>query len=250
MHCIVKTTTHDENADYRAEYAIFEITTGLIERINSLQAATALVQGSIDQLQALTVNDSTPMFFDPAEFFDSDADIHKYLENEIEEGFQIIDLDQFPVTLDQLTQCARRVDAPVMKMFGMWQDSIKWTGYLKHAGITFETDLITIADLKAIVDVPVEKATCLAIHGHGPATAERKEFDTEAELQAYMEGVNETAGWMTGWCEEPNDNGEFLLDEDEINGLRQNYSEEQLVDMGVIIPGKEKAEQEGVTYGN
>lgn len=230
MYCIVKATTNQEHVEYRVEYAIFEITPTLITRINDLQAATALVKTSFEQPQALTFYDSKPIFFDPNPFYEDEEEFIEFLEIEVDEDYRIIDKQDLPISIERLEQCARRVDAPVLKMFGVCQDSINWSGFINHRGVTFDTALIKIADLKAIIDVPTEIFTCLSLKGQGPATAELRKFNTAAELQAYIDGVNDS------WCEIPNDEGKFSLGNDILRGLKENHALADLEEMGIILP--------------
>jgi hypothetical protein len=146
LYCIVKTTTNNENINSRAEYGIFEITQELVNWIIGLQAAVKLVKNTFEAPQALTVHDSTPVFFAPYSLFEEESGIIELLETQVDEGY--IFVDDLPVSKEKLENCITRIDAPVLKIYGAWPDSIRWFGFIKHCGVTFDTDRIRIEDLK------------------------------------------------------------------------------------------------------
>lgn len=77
----------------------------------------------------------------------------------------------------------------------------------------------------------IQKHKCRIVWGQTPQLIEIKEFDTDAELRAYTDGVHDMSGWLEYRLNLPDKNGKFEdLDSEIINSLVEsgNYTRREL----------------------
>jgi len=153
--CIVKAYTYDEYLSPPVELAAFKVTENLVRAAES--RCRQVKEMDITPF-AVEFSDYTPVFLEDTFVYEGkyigQVDFEKLLGPVLEGKIDHTFVKEFPEPLwdEILEESDFRVEAMVMRIWGISPDEVSWKGYIKHTPIKVSTECIKLSDLRGALE--------------------------------------------------------------------------------------------------